>query len=253
MAGPDRTFFQRVFWGGLCLRLLIAPFLRQWYHADERQLLEFAHFHAHGTLHPFLEAELQMRNQTVPWLLSLGIRILDFVGLQSPAYYEWLLHYVFAVWSWLGLWALIRWVRDQLPEGAREARVYAVATAIFWAYPMLFSRGLSEAISFTPAAWTWYWISSNASGVSKKMAFLAGIAGGATSILRYPSGLFAVGAALLEGKKNIRRLGIFSVGLACVVLLGGMLDLYFYDGWLRSLFRYWDFNRPGGRVSVLFG
>src|SRR4051812_37524848 len=89
------------FWAGFALRLLCVPFLLQWFHPDERQMLEFAHFHAHGRLHPFLESELFLRNQTLPWLFAWIIRGCDAVGLANPWAYLTAIHAVIAIFSWV--------------------------------------------------------------------------------------------------------------------------------------------------------
>src|SRR5687768_6510416 len=95
------------FWAGLAARLATVPFLLQWFHPDERQMLEFAHFHAHGRLHPFMESQLHLRNQTLPWLFSWFVQACDFLGLSAPHAWLMVIHALIGTLSWVAMALLI--------------------------------------------------------------------------------------------------------------------------------------------------
>lgn len=251
----------RYFWVGLAVRLGIAPFLLQWFHADERQMLEFAHFHAHGRLHPFMEVYVQLRNQTLPWLFSLVIKVLDTLGLDSPRAYLTAIQMLIGIWSWLGLYALVKVVEDVEKERNNGETKISNALgwffALFWAFPFLYSRGLLEAVS-APSAFMLLL------AIRRCKPVLGGALGGVTSFLRYPSILFATGAVLtatLEAWNREKRLSLGllrSLGIGCFIGMlalcaGGILDLSTYGVFLKSLPEYFAFNSPFGPVAQKFG
>jgi len=236
----------------------------QWFHADERQMLEFAHFHAHGQLHPFMESKLHLRNQTLPWFFSWLIRGCDQIGLSSPRAYLVAMDLVIAIWTWLGFWALLTVFKDSLEESTNQAKHQPVEAlgwffALFWGFTFYYSRPLLEAVSFAPACFLLL-------AVRRRQAFRAGFWAGVAGVFRYPSILWAGGAALVWIFQEIRgsfkepspRPWVSSVllgalGLGCAVLLGGWADFGTYGKFLESAPAYWSFNRPGGPVSAMFG
>ena len=249
---------RKIFATGLLVRLACVPFLLQWFHADERQFLEFSHFHAHGRLHPFMEVGLQMRNQTAPWVFSWLVRLCDEIGLSNPRAWLWAMDILIAVWTWLGFWALIRAFQG-LGSNSRNQKV---ALGLGWfffffcAFPWLWSRPLSETLSFTPAAFLFL-------SLLRERWAQAGFWAGLAGILRYPSFLWAPGGLLLAlwqlkrrrapGRVIASGFALGAAGFLCALALGGLAYLQSYVEWLKSFPAYFAFNRPGGPVSALFG
>jgi hypothetical protein len=242
-------FRERWFVAGLAIRFLTAPLLLQWFHPDERQTLEFAHFLAHGSLHPFLESRLHLRNQTVPWLFSFVIRACDAVGLAHPWAYLTAFHGIVGLWSMLGFAALVACFRREFPAHRRAARTLGWFFAVFWGFPLLYSRMLLEALSFPAAALLLNAVRERRPGRAGFWAVFGGI-------LRYPSALWAPGAALAAWTR--RRIGARELawalsGAAGALILGGLADAAVYGRFLDSASAYWSFNRPGGPVQGMFG
>jgi uncharacterized membrane protein YpjA len=242
---------QKYFWAGLGVRLATAPFLLQWFHPDERQMLEFSHFHAHGRLQPFMESALHMRNQTLPWLFSHAIKALDAIGLYHPWAWLTLIHALIGIASWLGLCALVETMRDGTPGNERMAKRLGWFFALFWGFPFLYSRQLLEAVSLPSACFLFL-------SIKKWQPLRSGIWAGLTAILRYPSALFAPGAVLLalfERRKHrlISGLAFGAIGLIATILIGGIADYATYGKWLESAPAYWNFNAPNGPVAQMFG
>jgi hypothetical protein len=244
---------RRVLWIGLLVRLACVPAQLQWFHPDERQSLELAHFFAHGRLHPFLESRLHLRNLTAPWLFSWLVRACDALGAANPRAWLLAIQTAMACWSWVGFVALLhafegrggeKWERR--PEGRALAWVFA----LFWGFSFLWSRPLLEALSF-PAAALLLLFSRRGD------AFRAGLAAGAAAVLRYPSALFAPGAALaaLWRRRALspRALALAVAGLAAATVAGGLCDLASYGDFLGSAPAYFGFNRPHGPVEAMFG
>lgn len=252
--------FRGIFWTGLAVRLFCIPFLLEWFHADERQMLEFAHFHAHGRLHPFMESKLHLRNQTLPWLFSWLIRACDQLGLNSPHAYLISMDLVIAIWTWLGFWALLTVFKESLSDAQQKlVRSLGWFFALFWGFVFYYSRPLLEVVLFAPACFLLL-------AVRRRQAFRAGFWAGVAGVFRYPSILWAGGAALVwifEGsgkssKKESPRQLLSSIllgglGLGCAVALGGCADFAIYGKFLESAPAYWSFNHPGGPVSAMFG
>jgi hypothetical protein len=253
--------FRKIFWSGLAARLLCVPFLLQWFHPDERQMLEFAHFHAHGRLHPFLESQLHLRNQTLPWLFSWLLKFLDSLGLASPRAYLIGMQSLIAVWTWLGFWALLTPVQEAHQEADSHRTVRTVTWlgwffALFWGFPFLYSRPLLEAVSFAPACFLFL-------SIGRRQFLRAGFWAGLGGVLRYPSILWGVGAVALclwdglQSRRPANRLisdllrGVS--GFVIALALGGLADGAVYGQFLESAFSYWSFNRPGGPVQQMFG
>ncbi len=242
------------FWAGLLVRILVAPFLLQWFHPDERQMLEFAHFHAHGRLHPFMESQLHLRNQTLPWLLSYVIRACDGVGLSSPWAYLSAFHVLIGLWSWLGLMALIKYFKETFPGHPETARALGWIFALFWGFPFLYSRQLLEAVS---APSTYFLLLA----VSRWQPLRAGFWAGVTTFLRYPSALWAFGGAIAalfvpatrRSRPWARSIALAALSCLVAIAIGGLADWSTYGEFLRSAPAYWDFNRPHGPVEKMFG
>ena len=246
---------------GLGVHLLCVPFLLQWFHPDERQVLEFAHFWAHGRLHPFLEVSLQLRNQSVPWAFSWVLRLCDAVSLAHPWAYLVAIQSLIALWSGAGFWALLVFFREFCQEFYRKSRLeisesvfnkafHALAWifALFWGFSTLYSRPLLEVLSFPSTALLLLF-------VWRGWAFRAGLMGGLTAVIRYPSALWIMGALFLwlYRHKRIKPLFAAVVGVGLVVILGGFADWALYGKFLGSAQAYWAFNQPHGPVEGLFG
>jgi len=248
--------FPAWFWTGLGVRLACTPFLLQWFHPDERQTLEFAHGFAHGRLTPFLESDLHLRNQTVPWLFSWLIRAADGLGLSTPWAWLVLIHSLLAVVSWLGFWALVESFRVEFPKHERLTRILGWSFALFWAGPMLYSRQLLEAVSFPFAAFAWL-------AYHKRRHFGEGLSLGIAAFTRYPSALWAISGFWLESIRLAREhapardwarvISKFGAGLGIMIAFGGVADWFAYGKWMESAPAYWTFNRPGGPVAGIFG
>lgn len=207
-----------------------------------------------------MESRLHLRNQSAPWVFSWVIRFCDSLHWNSPRAYLFFFHALIGLWSWLGLWTLVRWFRKAHgPAGDRVALRLAWFFALFWAFPMLYSRGLLEALSFTPACLLWM-------ALERRQDWRSGWWAGWSAVLRYPSALWAAGAALLAGTrlatstkpmppKRIERamMGVF-LGLGSALVIGGLADYLIYGGKvMSSAVAYWNFNRPHGPVESYFG
>lgn len=240
--------YRKVFWAGLVARLLCIPFLLQWFHADERQMLEFAHFHAHGRLHPFLESQLHLRNQSLPWFFSYLIRLCDYWQVSSPWAYLIVIQTAIACWTGWGFWSLLK-VAD-LEGSPRITEKLGWFFALFWGFSFLYSRPLLEAASFAPACFLLL-------AVRRKQAFRAGLWAGIAGILRYPSIFWAAGALVLwfwqSRKFHFQPILRGVSGFVLAIILGGLADAATYGQFLESAPAYWFFNRPGGPVAEFFG
>ncbi len=241
-----------ILWGAFA-RFACAPFLLQWFHPDERQMLEFAHFHAHGRLHPFMESSVHLRNQTLPVLFSWVLRFCDAIGFPQPWAYLTALHWIIGGISWLAFVALVEDFRKRYPEQDSVADRLGWFFALFWAFPFLYSRQLLEAVSLPPTLLLLI-------AVRNKRFKSAGIWAGVTSFLRYPSALWAVGAFLVGIRQQIRSRAPLAqpfawafAGALGAIAVGGWADWVVYGEFLGSARHYWEFNHPGGPVHQLFG
>jgi hypothetical protein len=91
----------------------------------------------------------------------------------------------------------------------------------------------------------------------------AGFWAGVTTVFRYPSVLWTIGAALLacwKGWKEKRGSRAVTKALlqaasffVLAVLLGGLADWATYGKFLESAGAYWGFNHPHGPVEQMFG
>jgi hypothetical protein len=248
---PGMRRLPKQFWIGLLARWLCLPFLLQWFHPDERQMLELAHFLAHGRLHPFLESHLMLRNLSLPWIFSWVIRGLDGVGLHHPWAYLIAIQGCIGTISWIGLWILVECFRIGFPAHPKIASRLGWFFALFWGFPFLYSRQLLEAVSLPAACFLLY-------SLRRQRNLASGFWAGAGAILRYPSALWAGGGFLVwvrrsGGRGWARRLAPALLGFAVAIVLGGLADWLVYGSFLQSAPAYWHFNRPGGPVAHAFG
>lgn len=248
---------------GWVARLAAAPFLLQWFHPDERQVLEFAHRLAHpvslnSPLQIFLESELHLRNQTLPMLYSWIIQGLDFIGLATPHAYLTALYVILGSLSWLALLKLIETFAQQRADNppllpGRRAIQLAWVFALFWPFVVIYPRALLESVSLTAALFGLSFFTVRRFGWA---GFFLAVAG----MLRYPSILFLLGGALLytsQLKQNKATLfkdvcwGTLGVGAGVVLM--GISDYKIYGNFFESASQYWGFNRPNGPVETQFG
>ena len=248
------SFKHRYFWAGIALRLLCVPFLLQWFHPDERQMFEFAHFHAHGRLHPFLESHLHLRNQSLPVLFSYVIQFFDAFGLHHPWIYLVAIQSIIGVASWCCLYLFLEQIKIENPIAVNALNKCSWFCALFWGFPLLYSRQLLEAVSLPSTLLIYVFM-------RQRKFTRAGLLAGLTGIIRYPSFLWAAGAGLLgiyQAHKNsekylVRNSAKFILGLGVAILLGGIADYFTYGKFLGSASAYWQFNQPHGPVETMFG
>lgn len=225
----------RIFWAGLVARWMTAPFLLQWFHPDERQMFEFAHFQAQGRLQPFMEAMEHLRNQTLPFLFSIlhhGGRAWVILTVT---------HLLIGTVSWLTMFAWVRSLWNRYPESRRQTIVFGWTLALFWIFPLLGSRQLLETTALPFSILLWLALESD-------RPVIAGLAAGATAMIRYPNALFGVGALF-----RVRSLPRYIAGGLLAVSVFAVMDFRTYgDGW-ESIFAYFHFNRPYGPVQAMFG
>ena len=231
---------------GLCLRVIWATGQWQWFHPDERQLFEFAHYHAHGQLHPFLEVELGARNQTLPWIFSTLWRGLDSFGLGSTMAFMGITHLLLGVLFFLMLWKAVESERAQNPWQQTIWEVPA-QLSVSWFLIYLGGRTLLESLSTLAVLGGWI-------AFRKKAYFWLGAALGLAAFVRYPSALFMLGGVLLVLQtRSAKNFWLYFCGSSLAIGLGGIADLFIYGSFYHSAFSYWAFNHPGGPVETQFG
>ncbi|HNT27197.1 MAG TPA: hypothetical protein PKH10_03365 [bacterium] len=207
------------------------------------QTIEVAHKLAFGRGFLYWEWSEGVRSYVLPGLLAGSYRLLDLVGVRDPYMLAAGLKGVLALlhaggWVFLFLFLAIFLTRF-------SALLVAVASGLLYAGIFASVRTLGETVSMPFLLAALYFAARALDEDRGVRAVFAGLLAGIAFAIRFQTLFFsaALGLVLLLVARRRRAVVPFFVaGFAGILILTGLVDLFVWGGFLRSVVKYFDFN-----------
>lgn len=220
------------------------------------QILEFAGYKLGIT--PVQDMPVELGAMIRPWLqpgiVYSIVRAAQYLGIQNPFHWAFVLRALSLLLGWLSLWALglntARWFRDE-----RSQRLFIRALALIWFLPALHARISSEnwgGSTFLIAlglacAWN-----------TPRVSLLAGFIAGLSFEFRYQMGFMVAGLGgwlVLQAFRGGSRKAplYYSLGVAPALALGVVVDYWGYGKPVLAPWNYFHYNIVQGVVESFGG
>ncbi|MDE7304662.1 MAG: hypothetical protein K2N04_01950 [Alistipes sp.] len=237
---------QGILVAGSLLTLLYAWFSHGYYHHDEHyQILEYAHMKLFGVPtidHLAWEYPLMMRSGVQPAIVWCLGRMLLALDIYSPYLLLFLLQFFSGACS-VGALVLFGQVVRRETGDEKQERIFLALGLFLWflAYMhvhfsaemlagnlLLLLAGLTLRYAATDGQHEFRW------------GLLLGTLAGATFIVRYQTGfaLLGYGLWLLVFRRRLRLYAGMVPGVCCMLLLGVLVDRWFYGQWTLTPLNY---------------
>jgi phosphatidylinositol glycan class B len=244
---------------GIVIHIITAVFSVGYYHVDEHfQILEFTSMKlglAEENSLPW-EYQAHLRPALQPAIAFMTIKAISFIGLDNPFFHATLLRIISAI---LALYCLYLLIISLLPQIKSEFLIkWLIFLSLFiWFLPYLHVRFSSENWSGI-----FFWIGfalinmqiHNEEDKDKstlKTVFLGAILGLAF-VLRFQIGILIGGYflwLLFIKKETWSTVFLLSVGTVLFILIGILVDYWYYGEWTVTAWNYFKVNLLEGKTS----
>jgi phosphatidylinositol glycan class B len=242
-----------VWWVSLAVHLITAFFAYGWHHPDEHyQILEFMDFKRRGFPAEELAWEFgaQIRPWLQPWLTSLVVGPLDFLGLRNPFHQATVLRFIATLSAFASTGLLLASVWPWLQSrGARLGAVFLLNLA--WFVPYFHSRPASENASTVAFVIAVALILRTEQHVRPhRLLAVAGLAVGFAFELRFQTGFMIAGfAAWLLVQRRFAPVLWMTAGVAVMLAVAALVDRWGYGEWVFPPWNYLHTNLVAGRAA----
>jgi phosphatidylinositol glycan class B len=244
---------------GIIIHIFTAIFSVGYYHVDEHfQILEFTSLKLGIAQEEQLPWEFQahLRPAIQPAFAYILIKILNFAALNNPFYHATILRIISAV---LSLYCMYLLIVTLIPEIKADylKKWFIFLSLMIWFLPYIHVRFSSENWSGI-----FFWIGFTLlfkinkeeqiqeSGYIKFI--IAGLIFGLAFILRYQIGLSIAGLflwLLFIRKEKWSRLSAFGSGIVLFIMIGILIDYWYYSEWTFTIWNYLKVNLLEGKTS----
>lgn len=236
---------KKIAFGGLVCLLIAAFFSKGFHHFDEHfQILEFTGLKL-GLLNanelPW-EYHAKMRSSLQPSIAFLIHKLLAGLNLETPFRVALVLRWLSALLSWTAFCFLLKDFGKEIPEEWLKALVLPL-TFFFW-------LSVYNGVRFSSENWGAIFFLFGL--CSRKNPFWSGMLLGVSFLARFQMGLMIFGLGLwlfLIKKEKISRLIWMGVGFNLFLLLGLLLDRWFYGVWSLTFWNYLNENIFIGKAA----
>jgi phosphatidylinositol glycan class B len=230
-----------------------AYFSEGFYHFDEHfQILEFANYKLGNISADKLTWEFreQMRPTLQPSMVVGITKTFNLFGWDNPFHIATYLRFLSAFMGWLTLVLTYAWGRNKF-KTSFEKKWFLRTSFFLWFL-------LFNCVRFSSENWSGIWffigvaIFALQTKSSAKTLFFVGICFGLSFLFRYQSGFLIVGWViwfLIVYKTNLKSFLVFSFGLAVIIVLGSLLDIWFYGEFTFAPWNYLNQNLIIGKAS----
>ena len=244
--------FYKIFFFIVALIFFITAFNSHgFYHADEHyQIIEFAGLKlgTNSTTELAWEYESQIRPALQPTVCFGILKALNFIKITDPYTQAFLLRMLTAILALIVIGYFVKQSKDQF-ENEKTKKAYFLLSFLLWFIPLISVRFSSE---------TWsgllFLLSLGIflnSEKSLKKPLLIGVVLGFSFLFRFQTVFLIFGFILwlLIIKKQFRFILKVGIGFLTVLLIGFLIDSWFYNKWVFTPWNYFYVNIIEGAAS----
>jgi GPI mannosyltransferase 3 len=230
----------------LCITILILTsiFSLGYYHLDEHfQILEFAGLKLNLTSAGNLpwEYKYQLRSAAQPLIVFMLYKFVGLFGITNPFIITFLLRLISAALSFVSSWMLYRLYKGKINDPVLR-KWFLLLTFFLWFAVFNGVRFSSENWSgiFFTIAFALFFISKK-----KNSGFhlATGVLLGWSYLFRFQAGFLVAGFLLwmvFISKEKIKNIFFLMTGIICMVMLGILIDRWFYGKWTFTAWNYFE-------------
>ena len=208
------------------------------------QTLEPAHKLVFGRGITYWEFKVGARSWFLPGIIAGIYKILDVFGIKDPLSINIGVKVFFSIFHSLSLSVLYLLFRMH-KLGKKESFVFTLPVAASYLLSYISARTLSESASLPFMVFAVYFASKYIENERKKELVFAFLTAGIAYMIRFQTCIFSFGLAValfLTAKKRFQSALIFGFGFLGMMLLQGILDIFTWGGFFKSLLTYLDYN-----------
>ena len=237
--------FLTIFVLSLLVRIYAAnTSIAQIYPDEIFQTLEPAHKLVFGRGITYWEFKVGARSWFFPGILAGVYKILDVIGVRDPLSINIGIKIFLSIFSSLAvsvLYLLFR--KHSVPK--KEAFLFTLPVAVSYLLSYISVRTLTESASLPFMVFAVYFASNYIENERIKGLISAFAAAGIAYMIRFQTCIFSFGLALalfLTAKKRFQASLIFGLGFLGMMLIQGILDIFTWGSFFKSLITYLDYN-----------
>ena len=221
-----------------------ATSIAQIYPDEIFQTLEPAHKLAFGKGITFWEFNVGARSWFLPGILAGVYKTLDFFGVKDPLAINIGIKIFLSIFSSLSVSVLYLLFRRR-SFAKKDAFLFTLPVAASYLMSYISARTLSESASLPFMVFAVYFASNYLENERIRDLLFAALAAGIAYMVRFQTCIFSFGLALalfLTSKKRFQASLIFGFGFLGMMLVQGILDIFTWDSFFKSLLTYLDYN-----------
>ena len=208
------------------------------------QTLEPAHKLIFGKGITFWEFKVGARSWFLPGIIAGIYKTLDFFGVKDPLYINVGIKIFFSIFNSLAVSVVyLVFRRREIPK--KEAFLFTLPLAASYLLSYVSVRTISESAALPFMVFAVYFASNYIETERKRELFFTFLSAGTAYMIRFQTCIFAFGIAIalfLTAKKRFQASLIFSFGFLGMMLLQGILDIFTWGTFCRSILTYLDYN-----------
>lgn len=225
-----------------------------WLHPDEHfQILEFAGFKLNLTQKENLPWEFQyrMRSSVQPFMVVLTHKIAGFFGTQNPFSIASFLRILSAAISFLGMWLMYRVYSREIRNDILQ-KWFLYLSFLLWFAIYNYVRFSSETWSGSIFIIAYSYFLARQPEKTKLYFLVTGLLLGFSFLFRYQTGLLITGlfcwCVFIRKERSVNLL-LMSLGIIMPILIGVIIDRWFYGVWTFTSWNYFHQNILLDKVS----
>jgi len=208
------------------------------------QTLEPAHKLVFGRGITYWEFKVGARSWFLPGIIAGVYKILDLFGVEDPLSINIVIKIFLSIFSSLAVSVVYLLFRKHGIE-KKEAFLFTLPLAASYLASYISVRTLTESASLPFMVFTVYFASEYIESGRKKELVFSFLAAGIAYMIRFQTCIFSFGLAIalfLTAKKRFQSSLIFGFGFLGMMLLQGIIDIFTWGSFFKSLITYLDYN-----------
>ena len=221
-----------------------ATSIAQIYPDEIFQTLEPAHKLVFGRGITYWEFKVGARSWFLPGIIAGLYKILDVFGVKDPLGINIATKIFFSIFHSLAVAALYLLFRMHT-LGKKEAFLFALPVAASYLLSYISAQTLTESASLPFMVFTVYFAAKYLENERIKELVFMFLAAGIAYMIRFQTCIFAFGAAIalfVTAKKRFKSSLIFGFGFLGMMLIQGVIDIFTWGSFFKSLLTYLDYN-----------